>query len=94
MPVGAKATASSVDTYWGGWPSRVIDGNGGGGDWGTGTCALTDYSKPPPTWIMVDLLSEWRLSVVRLTGRADCCPDQSQGLTIRVGHRWYNTIPQ
>jgi hypothetical protein len=71
-------------------PSRATDGRTDDGVWrGTedgASCALADPDSNS-AWFKVDMEQELSISRVEVVGRSDCCPEESEGWTIRVGNK-------
>ncbi|XP_078280542.1 uncharacterized protein LOC144607515 [Rhinoraja longicauda] len=80
VALGASPTQSSTDE--GAVAERANDGNSDS-DFRNGSCARTRKSLNP--WWRVDLKESYNVSDVRITNRADCCPEQLRGAEIRIG---------
>ena len=77
---------------WSGDASKLTDGEDNGGKYvasAVGVCAHT--TSVNPSWLKVDLGASQTIGEVTVVGRSDCCPQQSNGLTIRIGHSGSNT---
>merc|ERR1712165_648300 len=71
---------------FGGYASRSVDGNGGGGNFVMQTCSHTSRSVDgSPNWIVVDLGTTYDNLDFLFTGRSDCCPFQSTNWVVKVG---------
>ncbi|XP_059356723.1 fucolectin-5-like [Carassius carassius] len=47
-------------------------------------CSITDYQLNP--WWRLDLLDSYYIYKVTITNRADCCPEQTSGVELRIGN--------
>ncbi|XP_053182867.1 uncharacterized protein LOC128366210 [Scomber japonicus] len=67
--------------------SNAIDGNRES-HFFAGSCSNTKMQTNP--WWRVDLLESYVVTSVVITNRRDCCPEQSNGVEIRIGNSLRN----
>uniref|UniRef100_UPI00398EB92A uncharacterized protein isoform X2 n=1 Tax=Pristiophorus japonicus TaxID=55135 RepID=UPI00398EB92A len=80
--VALKGTATQSDTSHSACASRAIDGNADT-QWAGNSCTHTPIQNDP--WWRVDLKDTYRVSVVNITNRADCCSERLSGAEIHIG---------
>ncbi|XP_028673639.1 fucolectin-4-like [Erpetoichthys calabaricus] len=76
-----RATMSQSYSFLG-LASNAIDGNRDG-TYIHGSCAHTANHLNP--WWRVDLLKSYKVKLIVLTSREDCCPEQINGAEILIG---------
>ncbi|KAG2464870.1 FUCL4 protein, partial [Polypterus senegalus] len=85
VAVSGTATQSSMYSFY--YASNAIDGNRNS-QFALGSCACTDATSNP--WWRVDLLQTYKVSMVVITNRGDCCPERINGAEIRIGNSLEN----
>ena len=70
-------------TGWGGSSSRAVDGNRNS-QWGGRSCTHTH--RQHNAWWRVDLGADYKVGMVKVTNRGDCCGNRLSNLDIRVGN--------
>ena len=76
-------TAKQSSTAHLGSASRAVDGKKGTG-FHSGSCTHT-YSQQNAWW-RVDLGDDYKVGIVKITNRGDCCSDRLKNFEIRVGN--------
>ncbi|XP_069588510.1 uncharacterized protein [Ranitomeya imitator] len=86
--------ASQVSDYpystWSGLAKNAIDGNKDT-DFNSDSCTHTNLEKDP--WWKLDLKQSYKISIVILTNRMDCCPERLMGAEVRIGNSPDNNNP-
>ncbi|XP_047454989.1 uncharacterized protein LOC125016511 [Mugil cephalus] len=77
---GQVAQSSNYDSAW---AQRAIDGNRAS-IWGQGSCTHTLKDVNP--WWRLDLLKTYKINMVMITNRRDCCHQRINGAEIRIGN--------
>ncbi|XP_076842400.1 uncharacterized protein LOC143486848 [Brachyhypopomus gauderio] len=83
---GAKAVQSSTYNYLG-EAMNAVDGNSNS-DYMQGSCTHTDPERNP--WWRVELPGTYRVDMVTITNRGDCCEERINGAQIRIGNSLEN----
>ncbi|CAJ0960432.1 unnamed protein product [Ranitomeya imitator] len=69
---------------------NAIDGNKDT-DFNSNSCTHTNLEKDP--WWKLDLKQSYKISIVVLTNRMDCCPEKLMGAEVRIGNSPDNNNP-
>ncbi|KAM4028689.1 uncharacterized protein ACNLHF_024000 [Anomaloglossus baeobatrachus] len=69
---------------------NAIDGNKDT-DFNSESCTHTDLEKDP--WWRLDLTQSYKISIVVITNRMDCCPERLMGAEVQVGNSPDNNNP-
>ncbi|CAJ0958424.1 unnamed protein product [Ranitomeya imitator] len=73
-----------------GLANNAIDGNKDT-DFNSDSCTHTNLEKDP--WWKLDLKQSYKISIVVLTNRMDCCPERLMGAEVRIGNSPDNNNP-
>ena len=71
-------------TGWGGSSSRAVDGNRNS-RYGGHSCTHTHSQHN--AWWRVDLGADYKVGMIKVTNRGDCCGNRLSNFDIRVGNR-------
>ncbi|XP_059356791.1 fucolectin-7-like [Carassius carassius] len=85
LALKGKAVQSSTYYTWG--AANAIDGiRYAPGE--ASSCSISGYDLSP--WWRLDLLDSYKIYKVTVTNRADCCPERTTGVEIRIGNSLEN----
>uniref|UniRef100_A0A8C5N3H1 Fucolectin tachylectin-4 pentraxin-1 domain-containing protein n=1 Tax=Leptobrachium leishanense TaxID=445787 RepID=A0A8C5N3H1_9ANUR len=80
--VALHRPACQSSLYANAGPKRAVDGNKDS-DYGKGSCSHTLYDFP--AWWRVDLAERYKISMVKVVNRADCCRERLAGAEVWIG---------
>ena len=80
--IGRGKNTRQSSTGYGGLSSRAVDGNSNS-QWRGRSCTHTNRQRN--AWWRVDLGADYKVGMVKLTNRGDCCGNRLSNFDIRVG---------